>query len=53
MREINATAEGSNHSFPIAVIVSTFNESITTALKQGTIERLNELGFRPKDITVV
>lgn len=53
MREIKATAEGSNHSFPIAVIVSTFNEPITTALKDGSIERLNELGFRPKDITVV
>jgi len=53
MREIKATIDDSNHSFPIAVIVSTFNHAITTALKEGTIQRLNELGFRPKDITVV
>jgi 6,7-dimethyl-8-ribityllumazine synthase len=53
MREIKATADGSNHSFPIAVIVSTFNEDITSALKDGAIQRLNELGFRPKDILLV
>ena len=53
MREIKAYIEGSAHSFPIAIIVSTFNEPITKALKEGTLQRLNEIGFRPKDITLV
>jgi 6,7-dimethyl-8-ribityllumazine synthase len=53
MREIKAHIEGSTHSFPIAVIVSTFNEPITSALKEGALHRLNELGFRPDDITLV
>ncbi|CAM2785944.1 6,7-dimethyl-8-ribityllumazine synthase [Legionella worsleiensis] len=39
--------------FPIAVVVSTFNEAITTAMKQGTLDRLAELGFKPNDITLV
>lgn len=53
MREIKAQIEGSTYSFPIAIIVSTFNEPITNALKEGALQRLNELGFKPKDITVV
>ncbi len=53
MKEIKANIEGSAYSFPIAVIVSTFNEPITTALKEGALQRLTELGFRSKDITVV
>ncbi len=52
MKEIKANIEGS-HSFPIAIIVSTFNEPITTALKEGACQRLTEHGFRAKDITVI
>lgn len=53
MKEIKANLEGTVHSFPIAIIVSTFNEPITTALKEGALQRLTELGFRAKDITVI
>jgi 6,7-dimethyl-8-ribityllumazine synthase len=53
MREIKANTDGFIHSFPIAIIVSTFNEAITAALKEGALQRLIELGFRPKDILVV
>ena len=53
MKEIKANIEGSAHSFPIAIVVSTFNEPITSALKQGALERLAELGFKAKDITLV
>lgn len=54
MREVKATIDDSTeHSFPIAVIVSTFNQPITQALKEGALDRLKELGFRPKDIILV
>lgn len=53
MKEIRAIAEGANYSFPIAVVVSTFNQAITTSLKDGTLQRLHELGFPSKDLTVV
>lgn len=53
MREITAIADGSNGSFPIAIIVSLFNETITSALKNGAIGRLHELGFNSKDILLV
>ena len=53
MKEIKANIEGTAHSFPIAIIVSIFNEPITTALKEGALERLMELGFRAKDIIVI
>lgn len=53
MREIKEELSESNHSFPIAVIVSTFNKAITDALKEGALARLTELGFRSKDILLV
>jgi 6,7-dimethyl-8-ribityllumazine synthase len=53
MKIIKTDLTGANHSFPIAVIVSTFNEPITSALKEGALQRLAELGFRDKDIVVV
>ncbi len=40
-------------SFPIAIVVSQFNQDITQALLQGALERLNDLGFDSEDITVV
>lgn len=53
MREIKANLEGTPYSFPIAIIVSTFNVSITNSLKEGALQRLAELGFRSNDITVI
>jgi 6,7-dimethyl-8-ribityllumazine synthase len=53
MKEIKAVVHASENRFSIAVIVSTFNESITTALKEGTLQRLTELGFKSGDITLV
>lgn len=40
-------------SFPIAIIVSRFNEKVTQALQEGAIARLNELGFKTGDIRVI
>ena len=40
-------------AFPIAIVVSRFNEDITKALKNGAIERLLINGFMNEDITVI
>ena len=53
MKEIKALAGKSNNTFPIALVVSTFNQPITNALKEGTLQRLTELGFIASDITIV
>ncbi len=53
MKEIKASVRQQNNSFPIAVVVSTFNQEITGALKDGALQRLNELGFKSEDITLV
>lgn len=39
--------------FPIAIVVSSFNQDITKALLKGTINRLNSLGFNDSYITIV
>ena len=52
MREIKAQFSESD-TFPIALVVSTFNHPITNALKEGALERLTELGFVSTDITIV
>jgi 6,7-dimethyl-8-ribityllumazine synthase len=39
--------------FPIAIIVSRFNEEITNALHDGAVERARELGFPENYIHVV
>lgn len=36
--------------FNIAVVISRFNEEITQKLYEGTMERLNELGFQSQQI---
>lgn len=51
MKQIKANTN--NTSFPIAIIVSAFNQLITTALKDGALARLGELGFAASDITVI
>lgn len=53
MKEIRASIQASMHSFPIAIVVSAFNVTITNALKEGAVQRLTELGFQSNDITVV
>lgn len=53
MRAIKSIVLGNNHSFPIALVVSTFNQDITKALQEGALLRLNACGFRSDDITVV
>lgn len=40
-------------SFPIAIIVSAFNRSVTQALLEGTLDKLSEYHFKQEDITVV
>lgn len=52
MKEIRAQ-EQQNVSFPIAIVVSTFNEPVTNALKDGALQRLKEYGFKSDDITLV
>lgn len=39
-------------SFPIAIIVSRFNEKVTQALLEGATTRLQELNFRTGDICI-
>lgn len=53
MKVIKMQNDSVNRSFPIAVVVSTFNETVTSALKEGAIHRLEELGFNSEDITLV
>ncbi len=53
MKNIKAEMDDLKGSFQVAIVVSTFNESITNELKQGTLTRLQELGIEDSDITVV
>ena len=39
--------------FPIAIVVSLYNQDVTTQLLQGGLERLKALGFSEDQITVV
>ncbi|WP_133129702.1 6,7-dimethyl-8-ribityllumazine synthase [Legionella yabuuchiae] len=40
-------------SFPIAIVVSRFNQDITQALLQGTLQRLRERGILESDTLVI
>ncbi len=53
MKHIIAEKQGIQGSFPIAIVVSQFNQDVTQALLKGALERLNELKFASDDITVV
>lgn len=53
MKLFNAINQEQALSFPIAIIVSRFNEDITQALKQGALECLEERGFKSEDISVI
>jgi 6,7-dimethyl-8-ribityllumazine synthase len=53
MKVIKAVISKTTNTFPIALVVSTFNQPITDALKQGALLRLMELGFKENEITIV
>jgi len=40
-------------SFPIAVVVSRFNEEVTKCMQDGALSRLHEKGFKQEDISLV
>lgn len=40
-------------SFPIAIIVSQFNENITHPLQEGAVKRLIDCGINALDITII
>ncbi len=40
-------------SFPLAIVLSKFNEPITDELKRGALQRLKETGFKENDILVI
>jgi len=52
MNVIQATST-LTHSFPLAIVVSRFNEIVTQALLEGALARARELGFHDDHITVV
>lgn len=45
--------KNSDITFPIAIICSRFNESITQGLLAGALDRLTERGFLQEQITVI
>ena len=53
MKHISAETSGTVKSFPIALVVSSFNRAVTEELKRGALQRLNECGFEANDIIVV
>lgn len=53
MNIIKAETGLKTDSFPIALVLSTFNKDITSALLDGALARLQELGFEASHITVV
>lgn len=53
MRHIKVEPLKNQTSFPIALVVSQFNQEVTTELQQGALRRLIECGFDLNDITLV
>ncbi len=53
MKQFNYPHPEKTNSFPIAIIVSRFNQDITSALKDAALERLTERGFRTEDISII
>lgn len=51
MKTINH--EKTNIQFPVALVVSRFNQEVTTKLLEGALSRLEERGFPGEQITVV
>ncbi len=53
MKHINHYEMKNTGSFPIALIVSRFNEAVTAEMKQGALSRLEQLQFDHQDITLI
>ena len=53
MNKISSSMEFQVTPFPIAIVVSQFNQEITGALQKGAIGRLVERGFSEADILLV
>ena len=53
MKYIKSEALSNLGSFPVAIVVSEFNQEITQALLKGALDRLNHYDFDANDITVV
>ncbi len=53
MKPINIEPSEHPISFPIALLVSRFNQDITHALLTGALEHLKARGFSAEDITVI
>ena len=53
MKYIKGNPRDTYPSFPIALLVSRFNDSITTELLQGALKALNAKGFKEQDITII
>lgn len=41
------------HCFNVALVISRFNQDVTQKLYDGAVQRLQELNFKPEQITVV
>ncbi|AHE66993.1 riboflavin synthase beta-chain [Legionella oakridgensis ATCC 33761 = DSM 21215] len=48
MRYIKGILNEQGQSFPIAIVVSYFNQDITHELMQGAVKRLLERGFKKR-----
>ncbi|MFY7697337.1 MAG: 6,7-dimethyl-8-ribityllumazine synthase [Legionella sp.] len=53
MQHITGIVDGKQNTFPIAIIVSRFNQSITQELLSGSLSRLKDINFPEKKITVI
>jgi 6,7-dimethyl-8-ribityllumazine synthase len=53
MKHIKADIHANDNSYPIAIIVSRFNQSVTEELLKGTLSRLEALNIASDDILVV
>lgn len=53
MRQIAICSDAKVDSFPVAIVVSRFNQEITQELQRGALERLAERGVKSQDIIVV
>ncbi|KTC86470.1 6,7-dimethyl-8-ribityllumazine synthase [Legionella brunensis] len=53
MRHIAVNSSEVVNSFPLAIVVSRFNQAVTQELQRGALERLKERGIRTEDIIVV
>ena len=53
MKIINHKAMEKGHSFSVALIVGQYNQRITDELKQGALQRLQQVGIRDQDILII